>query len=253
MARPTRAPGFFMTTITIQVLEGVDQGRIFRNLPTPLTVGREEGNLLRLNDERVSRYHAKIQCDNGDIILTDLESTNGTRINGNLVSIRRLRLGDCICVGRSLLLFGSNEEIAARMATLANSTKPPTLEGDSSSLMSSGPATLRAQSVSQLSGNDFDFDLNLKDQMTVANGEMYVGVKPLPPLPKKMTPAQAARVAEILDFLHRGLTFATDNMRADEEGTEIRLAYPDWQKILAVKMLLARYLRAISEPESLEE
>jgi hypothetical protein len=242
-----------MTTITIQVLEGVDQGRIFRSLPTPLTIGREEGNLLRLNDERVSRYHAKIQCDNDDIILTDLESTNGTRVNGNLVQIRRLRLGDCICVGRSLLLFGSNEEIAARMATLANSTKPPTLENDVSSLAASGPATLRAQAVSELTGNDFDFDLNVKEQMTAANGELFVGIKPLPPLPRKLTPAQAARVAEIFDFLHRGLTFATENMKANDDGTEIKLTFADWQKILAVKMLLARYVRAISEPESLEE
>src|ERR671938_943002 len=103
-----------MAKVTFQVLEGVDKGRVFRDLPTPVTIGREEGNVLRLNDERVSRYHAKIQADNGEIILTDLESTNGTRVNGNVVQIRRLRVGDCICVGRTLLLFGSNEEIAAR-------------------------------------------------------------------------------------------------------------------------------------------
>ena len=41
--------------VTFQVLEGIDKGRIFRDLTLPLTVGREEGNLLRLNDERVSQ------------------------------------------------------------------------------------------------------------------------------------------------------------------------------------------------------
>src|SRR5947208_15086580 len=107
-----------MATVTFQVLEGVDKGRIFRDLPVPVTIGREEGNILRVNDERVSRFHAKVQQDNSDIILTDLESTNGTRVNGNVVQIRRLRPGDRIHLGRSLLLFGSNEEIAARMATL---------------------------------------------------------------------------------------------------------------------------------------
>src|SRR6202790_1160536 len=108
-----------MNTVTLQVLEGVDKGRVFRDLPTPLTIGREEGNVLRLNDERVSRFHAKIQLDNGDIILTDLESTNGTRVNGNVVQIRRLRAGDRVGIGRSLLLFGSEEEIAARHASLS--------------------------------------------------------------------------------------------------------------------------------------
>src|SRR2546430_7577561 len=107
-----------MANATFQVLEGVDKGRVFRNLPTPVTIGREEGNVLRLNDERVSRFHAKIQFDNGEVILTDLESTNGTRVNGNVVQIRRLRPGDRIGVGRSPLLFGSDQEIAARMATM---------------------------------------------------------------------------------------------------------------------------------------
>ena len=99
--------------VTFQVLEGIDKGRIFRELALPVTIGREEGNLLRLNDERVSRFHAKIQIDSDDFILTDLESTNGTRVNGTVVQIRRLRYGDRVAVGRSLLLFGSNEEIAA--------------------------------------------------------------------------------------------------------------------------------------------
>ena len=52
-----------MTNVTIQVLEGVDQGRIFRNLPTPLTIGREEGNLLRLEIAEPGlgiEYHAQV-------------------------------------------------------------------------------------------------------------------------------------------------------------------------------------------------
>ena len=50
-----------MKKLTFQVLEGIDKGRIYRELPIPTTIGREEGNLLRLNDERISRVHAKIQ------------------------------------------------------------------------------------------------------------------------------------------------------------------------------------------------
>src|SRR3954451_22925895 len=108
-----------MPSVTFQVLEGIDKGRVFRDLTTPVTIGREEGNVLRLNDERVSRFHAKIQFDNGEVILTDLESTNGTRVNGNVVQIRRLRPGDRVGLGRSLLLFGSQEEITARSAVLS--------------------------------------------------------------------------------------------------------------------------------------
>src|SRR5262249_56453562 len=107
-----------MTGVPFKGRGGVDRGRVFRALPVPVTIGREEGNLLRLNDERVSRYHAKVQQDGGDLILTDLESTNGTRVNGHVVQIRRLRFGDRISMGRSLLLFGSDEEISNRRATL---------------------------------------------------------------------------------------------------------------------------------------
>src|SRR5208283_2833599 len=121
--------GHSMATVTFQVLEGVDKGRTFRDLATPVTIGREEGNLLRLNDERVSRYHAKVQQDGDDIILTDLESTNSTRVNDTVVQIRRLRFGDRVCVGRSMLLFGSNEEIAARVLTLGG-VGNPSMTGD---------------------------------------------------------------------------------------------------------------------------
>src|ERR1700722_9859776 len=113
-----------MAAVTFQIIEGIDKGRTFREMPTPITIGREEGNLLRLNDERVSRFHAKVQFDNGEIILTDLESTNGTRVNGNIVQIRRLRPGDRVGVGRSLLLFGSEQEIAARQATISGISTP---------------------------------------------------------------------------------------------------------------------------------
>src|SRR5690349_19465258 len=109
-----------MRTVTFLGLEGVDQWRVYKDLPIPVTIGREEGNGLRLNDERVSRFHAKVQIEDGDIILTDLDSTNGTRVNGTAIQIRRLRAGDQVSVGRSMLLFGTMEEIAARKAALAS-------------------------------------------------------------------------------------------------------------------------------------
>jgi hypothetical protein len=72
-------------------------------------------------------------------------------------------------------------------------------------------------------------------------------------LPQKLSPAQAARLAEILDFLHHGLTQAVENAQANEEGTQVTLGFGDWQRVLAVQMLLARYLRAVADPEALDE
>src|SRR5579872_1731725 len=100
-----------MARITIQVLEGFERGRVFGDLATPITIGREEDSTIQLNDERVSRFHVKIQEDAGRVILTDLDSTNGTRINGHPVQMRVLQFGDQMSIGRSLLLYGSPEEI----------------------------------------------------------------------------------------------------------------------------------------------
>ena len=239
-------------TITFQVLEGIDKGRIFRDIPLPVTIGREEGNLLRLNDERVSRFHAKIQVDNEDFILTDLESTNGTRVNGTIVQIRRLRYGDRVSVGRSLLLFGSNDEIASRLSTLEGSAESSLPRGAPTNPVAESPATIQAQTVAGQPDGNLDFDLNLENPTTSATRDAFiVGKKSLPPLPQKLSPSQAARLAEILDFLHHGLTMATDNIQAKEDGTQVTLGFGDWQKILAVQMLLARYLRAIAEPETM--
>src|SRR5436305_9069488 len=143
-----------MQTVTFQVLEGVDKGRIYRDLPIPVTIGREEGNLLRLNDERVSRFHAKIQFDNGDVILTDLDSTNGTRINGNPVQIRRLKPGDRVGLGRSVLIFGSNEEISARIAAEKAALRPTVLPQQTHTL----PSDVTCPA------GELDFDLNVDEE-----------------------------------------------------------------------------------------
>src|SRR5438105_3206276 len=178
-------------TVTFQVLEGIDKGRVFRDLPTPVTVGREEGNLLRLNDERVSRFHAKVQLDDDDFILTDLESTNGTRVNGSVVQIRRLRFGDRVGLGRSVLLFGSNEQIAARMASLTTTgAAQQSLTGLSTDDSSSGgaPKTVQPATLAGQMDPNLDFDLNLTEPASSTREALFIGTRPLPPLPQKLTP-----------------------------------------------------------------
>lgn len=233
-----------MRTVTFLVLEGVDKGRVYKDLPIPVTIGREEGNGLRLNDERVSRFHAKVQVEDGDIILTDLDSTNGTRVNGTAIQIRRLRAGDQLSIGRTMLLFGTMEEIAARRSVApANAGgQAQTVRADELAAASriappaASPAATSSDRTVGPGGNQtwsaFDDDI--------------------PPLPQKLTPAQAARLAEMLDYLHRGLTIAVENIDANEDGTEVRIGFSEWQMVQAVQMLLARYSRAIAEPEDKE-
>lgn len=227
-----------MKRVTFQVLEGVDKGRVFRDLPIPVTIGREEGNMLRLNDERVSRFHAKIQAEEGDVILTDLDSTNGTRVNGSPVQIRRLRPGDQISLGRSVLLFGSHAEIGRRGATLRAASQPTCLPLE--------------RTLDDANSDDADFAASVRD-ISQEPPEWEAKDTDLPPLPHKLTPAQAARIAEVLDYLHRGLASACEHISANDDASLVRVPFHEWQKIQAVEMLLARYLRAIAEPETLHE
>jgi hypothetical protein len=192
---------------------------------------------LRLNDERVSRFHAKVQQEDGDIIITDLESTNGTRVNGSPIQIRRLRPGDQISIGRSMLLFGTLEEIAARKAAEREAARAADVPG--------------GQTVAgSIPGDNHDFIFphsatgNFGTDATFGNSE-----KEMPPLPQKFSTAQAARLAEIFDFLHRGLTSALENIEASEDGTLIRIGFGEWQTIQAVQLFLARYMRAVADPD----
>jgi hypothetical protein len=227
-----------MRTVTFLVLEGVDKGRVYKDLNIPITIGREEGNGLRLNDERVSRFHAKVQVEDGDIILTDLDSTNGTRVNGSAIQIRRLRAGDQVSIGRTMLLFGTMEEIAARRANsvpAGGGAQAQTVRADElAAAQKSVPAPVRSADNTVGPGG-------------VANWSPFDD--DIPPLPHKLSPAQAARLAEIFDYLHRGLTTSVENIDANDDGTEIRLGFAEWQTIQAIQMLLARYGRTIAEPE----
>lgn len=225
-----------MRNVTFLVLEGVDKGRMFRDLAIPVTIGREEGNALRLNDERVSRYHAKVQAEDGDIIITDLDSTNGTRVNGATVQIRRLRAGDQVSVGRTMLLFGTMEEIAARKAVTSDLTAVP-----------NGAQTVRSEELAAVGVGRGTTDHRQADPLLPP--EWSARDEDLPPLPQKLTGAQCARLAEIFDHLHRGLTQAAENIEANDDGTEIRLGFNEWQMVQAVQMLLARYGRMVAEPE----
>jgi hypothetical protein len=235
-----------MPAVTFQVLEGIDKGRVFRDMATPVTIGREEGNLLRLNDERVSRFHAKVQFDNGEVIITDLDSTNGTRVNNNVVQIRRLKPGDRVHIGRSILLFGSEQEIQARSGAASAASAP----GGATFV---NRATVPQHTLAAALENDLDIDLNATAPITATGGNLFLGGKALPPLPQKMTPSQAARLSELLDFLHKHLTNATENIRANDDASQVTLAYNDWQRILGMQMLLARYIRAVSEPDILDQ
>ncbi|MBA3875780.1 MAG: hypothetical protein C0498_02400 [Anaerolinea sp.] len=69
-----------------------------------LTIGRANSNGLVLADARASRHHARLVARDGLLILSDLDSTNGTRVNGQAVRELAVGAGDEIRIGDSVLV-----------------------------------------------------------------------------------------------------------------------------------------------------
>lgn len=222
-----------MALITFRVLDGPDRGRSFEDVPTPVTVGREEGNSVQLNDERVSRFHLKIQEDEDRLVLTDLESTNGTRVNGEAVQLWVLRPGDVVSVGRSVLIFGSRDEIARRLASLRGADLSAGVPLEAEEVDQAGPSIL------------LEFELNWSEDPE-ARAALHTLMPP--ELPTHLTPGQAAQLVELFQFFHfriRGLVQAAKPKRGDRVILEQR----EWQKLLDMQSRLAEYIRAVGEPE----
>jgi signal transduction histidine kinase len=89
----------------IEVRKGPAEGRTFTcNAGETGTIGREPGADFRIADTEVSRAHARITVTDHDATLRDLDSTNGTFLNGKPVVEAPLSEGDEILVGKSLLV-----------------------------------------------------------------------------------------------------------------------------------------------------
>ena len=230
-----------MARITIQVLEGFERGRVFGDLATPITIGREEDNTIQLNDERVSRFHVKIQEDSGRVILTDLDSTNGTRINGHPVQMRVLQFGDQMSIGRSLLLYGSPGEIDSQTHAA---------ERDDRTGVDSGEPRAVHRTVSAPAGG-----FNVSDRPAESAessdevGELFPNGPPELPVELKM--AQLAQLSDVLAYVHDQLALVADSAVEDRRGNvaHMHVDRDRWQQLLKVEMQLASYLRHIADPQ----
>jgi signal transduction histidine kinase len=101
------------------VIEGADQGKRFDLTPSPMALGRDATNPIRLHDNEVSRRHAELRPIDGQTFrVVDLGSANGTYVNGRPVDqSSALRSGDQVRLGRTVLLFSEGPPGATRDLT----------------------------------------------------------------------------------------------------------------------------------------
>jgi len=262
-----------MATITLLALQGLERGQLFPNLKVPFTIGREEDNAIQLNDERISRCHVKLQEDEGHIILTDLESTNGTRVNGLPVKMTILRPGDLITVGRCVLLFGSEDEIRQHchelhVKSLENQHLLPSdedlevvelaedapeeceVEQGGESVFQDRPTPPR-----QISGDVRDEYFELFDEHGQPTVPFPSG---RPPLPTAESLHSRSALADLLAYLHSRILQIAQARDSAAPSLEVLkeqsrhgavIPWPLWHQLLNLESELAQYLKEISEPE----
>jgi len=87
-------------------------GRRVRVTTKPLIIGRSPKCEIQIDQESVSRNHCRIRFENGEFLVRDLGSTNGTYVNDDLVEgDGRLRHGDQLKVGRTILKFIVGDDV----------------------------------------------------------------------------------------------------------------------------------------------
>ncbi len=97
----------------IVVLAGDSVGRVVRlDRNHAMVAGRTRRCDIYFNCENISREHVRFDIDaKGVVVLTDLESTNGTLVNGKKIDSLTLRDGDRICMGNVILRFSLKDDL----------------------------------------------------------------------------------------------------------------------------------------------
>ena len=103
-------PNIVAGSVTIEAL--VDDRPVVLSLVRPgetlalfdgMRIGRNDDNDVTIADGRVSRHHARIVADGGGFAIEDLQSSNGTFVDGAQVQRARLHAGASIVVGETVL------------------------------------------------------------------------------------------------------------------------------------------------------
>ena len=135
---PCRAGDVIVSSLF--VIRGNDQGSRCQLEDHPVGVGRDSSNPFQLHDHEVSRQHAAITWDGSAHVLTDLESSNGTFVNGRRVHQHRLSSGDQVQMGGTLVLYtGPTEESAEEDLSHTVAIASPQQTGDRSQIVRAMP------------------------------------------------------------------------------------------------------------------
>jgi pSer/pThr/pTyr-binding forkhead associated (FHA) protein len=165
-----------------------------------ITIGRNEGNTIRVDNLAVSGYHARIDLAGNDYVLTDLQSTNGTFVNDKRVVSHKLSHGDNVLIGKHLVLFvGTGKEaqvspeekqVDMDKTMMLDTAKQKELLAKQKGAAQAGMAAQKIGVVTFIEGSDLG-DIELKKKLTKIGKAETSEIK----LPGLFMPATAATVS----------------------------------------------------------
>jgi len=110
--------------VTLVFETGPEAGKSFKLSTPKTTIGRRKGEIL-VKDAEISGAHVEISVAGGKVQLKDLESTNGTFVNGKKLPASELKDGDRITVGQSKILVKIEGAAPARPAAAPAAAAKP--------------------------------------------------------------------------------------------------------------------------------
>ncbi|MGE0615813.1 MAG: FHA domain-containing protein [Bacteriovoracia bacterium] len=87
----------------LTVVSGPNRGTSYVLQKGRNSIGRQDGNVIVLPSQRVSKTHCVLVVDNGEITVRDEGSSNGTFVNGILTKVKKIASGDKISVGEYVM------------------------------------------------------------------------------------------------------------------------------------------------------
>ncbi len=215
-----------------------------------ITIGRNDTCELVIHDTLVSSVHAKLEWKNGQWRLTDLDSSNGTQVNGVLIRSVPLKENDVIALGEEELVYRPENAPAAPSAAapraaaeLEPETQPETpaeTEAEPASPpRTAAPPPARAATPAALAG-DMELVRQMKartDAIRAEVGKVIVGQTEvldqimmvllagghglLVGMPGMAKTLMVSTLAKVLDMGFKRIQFTPDLMPSDITGTEV--------------------------------
>ncbi len=217
----------------IIIVMGPRTGETLPLKPAGFVIGRSNVCDLRLEDDlAVSSNHARIENLGGQWMLRDLESANGTEVNGHTVSTMILQDGDMVAVGQTQFRFTAEVAVEAPVPSVpvaedrpaappapVRHTPPPAVRATDEDVrlvteMSRHAEAIRAEVAKVIVGQREVLDQILM-AMIAGGHALLVG---LPGMAKTL---MVRTIAQVLDLQFKRIQFTPDLMPTDITGTDV--------------------------------